>query len=527
MKSVNCANKNLDKVPSGFPVTTEVLALQVNLITKIEKDDFKYLTSLRLLFVFTNRISIIHPDSLLNMHKLEQINLTNNQIKIVSANNVNIPLIPGLIVDLTGNNVESINDYTMFNVVGAKINLLIRSASLQCSCALLTIRERLAVTFSQEDLQSALSKFTCVSGTSQLSYLTALSTHFEKCSGPSSSKKMRHVCRICTNVKDFFAFSKCPKPYCDDVKTQCLTTLKINSTGVSFSSGCGETANCYRQHVSTFNECRKGLPPLGCVVCCRNPDCSDRLVRDRLVKYTVDLIYNKYGQLEHDLKNRSSDYFKTTESRISVAIRPLIDSKIGFVETSVRSFEEIPENNDEYHVRLKLEVTTIAELSFQTVLNEIRENISVYSTTPNNWFSREVFVPDTLGVIDPNYCPIVKTKEQSEVVTWPKTIREGRQEKMLEFSQYTLRLTRQCIPDGEDAAKWGPIIREIDLKKRRKVSYVFWASIKALDTFTISAYFNSVEEGIINIIYYYNQRELTEEYRVTNFSSNKGTLLQK
>ncbi|XP_038073008.1 slit homolog 3 protein-like [Patiria miniata] len=83
---VDCNGKNLSSVPSGIPHGTTSLKLKDNLLTNIQKDDFKNLTELRYLHLDGNQISYIQGGSFRHLNSLQVLLLAKNRLESLDSN---------------------------------------------------------------------------------------------------------------------------------------------------------------------------------------------------------------------------------------------------------------------------------------------------------------------------------------------------------------------------------------------------------------------------------------------------------
>ncbi|KAI8492623.1 hypothetical protein Bbelb_296640 [Branchiostoma belcheri] len=79
--SVNCANRGLDQVPQDMPYISTTISLNDNQIKAIKEDQFVNLKSLKVLHIYANRLTDLHPKAFNGLTRLTRLILSQNQLK--------------------------------------------------------------------------------------------------------------------------------------------------------------------------------------------------------------------------------------------------------------------------------------------------------------------------------------------------------------------------------------------------------------------------------------------------------------
>uniref|UniRef100_UPI001EAE91E9 decorin-like n=1 Tax=Oncorhynchus gorbuscha TaxID=8017 RepID=UPI001EAE91E9 len=82
--SVLCDGRNLNAIPADIPLLVRSVNIAKNNISQIKSEDFKDLTILKMLIMYSNMISHVENGSFSDLVALEQLNLSFNKLKSLS-----------------------------------------------------------------------------------------------------------------------------------------------------------------------------------------------------------------------------------------------------------------------------------------------------------------------------------------------------------------------------------------------------------------------------------------------------------
>uniref|UniRef100_A0A8C9ZKK0 Toll-like receptor 13 n=1 Tax=Sander lucioperca TaxID=283035 RepID=A0A8C9ZKK0_SANLU len=103
-----CSERKLVTVPDDIPRDVSVVYLWYNQIEQINRDDFRDLSKLRILWLDTNQIAHVDNGSFIHLVALTSLHMANNKLTDLTGN-----LFQGLshltMLDLSGNNIQSIH----------------------------------------------------------------------------------------------------------------------------------------------------------------------------------------------------------------------------------------------------------------------------------------------------------------------------------------------------------------------------------------------------------------------------------
>ena len=124
------------------------LMLNDNLIRNVRKDAFSGLQNLRILYLYKNQIESIEPGAFNNLPKLEHLYLHHNYLtEIRKGTFINLPALKKLF--LQNNDIHRIAA-DAFQNVGPMTQLQLDSKTLECTCDIVWLIERLHKSPSEE-----------------------------------------------------------------------------------------------------------------------------------------------------------------------------------------------------------------------------------------------------------------------------------------------------------------------------------------------------------------------------------------
>ncbi|XP_028453880.1 LOW QUALITY PROTEIN: toll-like receptor 13 [Perca flavescens] len=105
---LHCSERKLVTVPDDIPRDASVVYLWYNQLERINRDDFRDLSKLRILWLDTNKIAHVDNGSFIHLVTLTRLHMANNKLSDLTGN-----LFQGLsnltMLDLSGNNIQSIH----------------------------------------------------------------------------------------------------------------------------------------------------------------------------------------------------------------------------------------------------------------------------------------------------------------------------------------------------------------------------------------------------------------------------------
>ncbi|NXJ70833.1 LRC26 protein, partial [Rostratula benghalensis] len=134
---VDCSSHALREVPQGLATNISSLWLGYNFITVLEPHSFPALTGLLLLSLHHNRLGLIHPQALVGLGALQELDLSNNYLTVLTPETF-LPLTSLAKLNLGSNRLEELEPEVLRSLPRLQA-LLLQDNPWVCSCDILPL----------------------------------------------------------------------------------------------------------------------------------------------------------------------------------------------------------------------------------------------------------------------------------------------------------------------------------------------------------------------------------------------------